>query len=164
MYPTKVNEIEMHIHALKMSVTEQELNELAAALPAGHNSVQNLQVCLTVNGIVVRGDYTALLMKMAFETLWEVKGAGSIVQARLASVKVAGLPAAMLRNVLLKTLRDLLAREPGVRVTDESIHVDLSKHTAIQKLRLNIHLTAVQCGTGKLIIEAGQSAISEPAA
>lgn len=154
----------MHIHALKMSVMEQELNELVAALPSGHHNVQNLQVRLTSEGIVVQGEYGVLLMKMAFETLWEVKGAGSIVEARLTSVKVAGLPAAMLRTMLLKTLRELLAREPGVRVLDESIHVDLSKHTAVQKLRLNVHLTAVQCGPGELVIEAGPTAIGEPAA
>lgn len=154
----------MHIHALKMSATEQELNELVAALPSGHSNVQNLQVRLTLEGIVVQGEYAALLMKMAFETLWEVKGGGSIVEARLVSVKVAGLPAAMLRTMLLKTLRELLAREPGVRVVDESIYVDLSKHTAIQKLRLNIHLTAVQCSPGEIVIEAGPTAIGEPAA
>jgi hypothetical protein len=148
----------MHIHALKMSVTEQELNELVTALPAGKNAVQNLHVRLTSEGILVLGEYPTMLMKMAFETLWEVKGVGSIVEARLAAVKVAGLPAAMLRAVLLKTLRDLLAREPGVRVVEESIHVDLNKHTAIQKLHLNIHLTAVQCSHGKLMIEAGPAA------
>jgi hypothetical protein len=154
----------MHIHTLKMSVTEPELNELVAALPAGKNSVQNLRVRLTSEGILVLGEYPTMLMKMAFETLWEVKGIGSVVEARLAAVKVAGLPAAMLRAVLLKTLRDLLAREPGVCVVEESIHVDLSKHPAIQKLHLNIHLTAVRCSQGNLLIEAGPMAISEPAA
>lgn len=149
----------MHVHALKLSVTEQELNELVAALPSGHKSVQNLQVRLTSEGIVVQGEYAAMLMKMAFETLWEVKGAGSTVEARLVSMKVASVPAAMLRATLLKTLRDLLAREPGMRVTDESIYVDLSKITAIQKLRLNFHLTEVRCDPGKLVIEAGPEAI-----
>lgn len=154
----------MHIHALKLSVTEQELNELAAAVPADKSSVQNLRVRLTPEGIVILGDYPMMLMKMAFETLWEVTGAGSIVEARLASVKVAGLPAGMLRTVLMKTLRDLLAQEPGVRVSEEAIHVDLSQHTAVQKLRLNIHLTTVQCSQGNLLIEAGQALIGEPAA
>jgi hypothetical protein len=155
---TEENEIEMHIHTLKMSVTEHELNQLVAALPAGKNSVENLRVRLTSEGIVVLGEYPTMLMKMAFETLWEVVGVGSIVKARLAAVKVAGLPAAMLRAVLLKTLRDLLAREPGVCVVEEAIHIDLSKQTAIQKLRLNIHLTAVQCSQGNLMIEAGPAA------
>jgi|SRR5579875_155095 hypothetical protein len=144
----------MQIHALTLSVTEQELNELAAALPLGKNSIQNLRIRLTSDGIVVLGEYPALLMKMAFETLWEVKGAGNIVEARLISVKVANLPAALLRTVLLRMLRDLLAQEPGVCVGDDSIQVDLSKHTILQKLRLGIHLTAVQCRPGNLVIEA----------
>jgi hypothetical protein len=138
-----------------MSVTEQELNELVAALPSGKNNVENLRVQLTSEGVVVLGEYPTMLMKMAFETLWEVKGVGTIVEARLAALKVAGLPAAMLRAVLLKTLHDLLSQEPGVRVVEESIHIDLSRHTAIQKLQLNIHLTAVRCDPGKLLIEAG---------
>ncbi len=145
----------MQIQALTLSVTEQELNELVASLPLGKNNIQNLRIQLTSDGIVVLGEYSALLMKMAFETLWEVKGVGSIVEARLASAKIAGLPIAMLRSVLLKTLRDLLAQEPSVRVVDDAIQVDLSKHAAIQKLRLGIHLTAVQCRPGNLVIEAG---------
>jgi hypothetical protein len=48
-----------------------------------------------------------------------------------------------------------LAQEPSVRVVDDAIQVDLSKHAAIQKLRLGIHLTAVQCRPGNLVIEAG---------
>jgi hypothetical protein len=145
----------MQIQALTLSVTEQELNELVASLPLGKNNIQNLRIQLTSDGIVVLGEYPALLMKMAFETLWEVKGVGSIVEARLASAKIAGLPIAMLRSVLLKTLRDFLAQEPSVRVVDDAIQVDLSKHAAIQKLRLGIHLTAVQCRPGNLVIEAG---------
>ena len=44
-------------------------------------------------------------------------------------------------------------------VVDESIHVDLSKLTAIQQLNLNIHLTAVQCSQGNLMIEAGSALV-----
>ena len=145
----------MEIHSLQLSITEQEFNELVAEAPPGKNAVENLRVRLTPEGIVVLGDYPAMFMKMAFETLWEVKGIGSIVEARLASVKVSGLPAGMLRGVLIKTLRDLLANETGVRVTDEAIQADLSKHTALQRLRLRVHLTAVRCTAGNLVIEAG---------
>lgn len=145
----------MDIHSLRLTVGEQELNELAAELPSGQSAVENLRVRLTPEGIVVLGDYPAMLMKMAFETLWEVKGTGSVVQARLALLKVSGVPAGMLRGVLLKTLRDLLARERSVRVEDETIHIDLSQHPAVQKLRLRINLTAVRCEMGNLAIEAG---------
>lgn len=145
----------MEIHSLKVSVTEQEINELAAEAPSGKSSVENLSVRLTPEGILVSGVYPVMFMKVGFETLWQVKGAGSIVEARLANITVSGLPAGKLRGVLVKTLRDLLEGEPGVRVTDEAIYVDLSKLTALQRLRLRIHLTGVYCTPGHLIIEAG---------
>jgi hypothetical protein len=149
----------MEIHTLKLSVTEEELNALVRELPSGKSTVENLRVRLTPEGIIILGDYPAVFMKMAFETLWVVKGIGSLVEARLASVKVSGLPAGMLRGVLLKTIRDLTAGEPGVRVEGESILVDLSKHTAVQRLGLRINLTGVRCGLEGLVIEAGPTLI-----
>jgi hypothetical protein len=149
----------MEIHTLKLSITEQELNELVAEAPSGKSTVENLHVRLTPAGIVVLGDYPIMFMKVGFETLWEVKGIGSIVEAHLTSIKVSGLPAGKLRGVLVKALRDLLAKEPGISVTDESIQVDLSKHTTLQKLRLRVHLTGVHCSPGKLVIEAGPAIV-----
>jgi hypothetical protein len=145
----------MDIHTLKLSITEEEINTLVAEFPPSDSAVENLRVRLTPEGIVVFGDYPAMLMKMSFETLWEVKGIGSVVEAKLASIKVSGLPAKMLRGVLLKTIRDMTAREPGIRVEDESIRVDLSKHTALQRLRLRVNLIGVRCSLGHLVIEAG---------
>jgi hypothetical protein len=149
----------MEIHTLKLSVTEEELNALVKELPSGKSAVENLRVRLTPEGILVTGDYPSMFMKMAFETLWVLKGVGSVVEARLASIKVSGLPAGMLRGVLLKTIRDLVAHEPGVRVVDETIHVDLSKHTAVQRLRLRVNLIGVRCSPEGLVIEAGPALV-----
>lgn len=145
----------MEIHTLKVSISEEDIHSLIAASPPGKSPVENLRVRLTPDGILVLGDYPALFMKMAFETLWEVQGAGSVVVARLASIKVSGLPAAMLRGVLMKTIRDMTAHEPGVSVEEESIRIDLSKHSEAQKLRLRVNLIGVRCDTGQLVIEAG---------
>ncbi len=149
----------MEIHTLKLSVTEDELNALVRELPSGKSSVENLRVRLTPEGIVVLGDYPAVFMKMAFETLWVVKGIGSIVEARLASIKVSGLPAGMLRSVLLKTIRDVADGEPGVCVEGESILVDLSKHTSVRRLGLRINLTGVRCSPEGLVVEAGPALV-----
>jgi hypothetical protein len=145
----------MQIHSLKLSLTEEEINSLVAEFPSRDSAVENLRVRLTSEGIVILGEYPTMLMKMAFETLWQVKALGSGVEVRLASIKVSGLPAKMLRGVLMKTIRDLVAHEPGIRVDDEAIHIDLSRHTAIQRLRLRINLTGVQCSPNGLVIEAG---------
>jgi hypothetical protein len=145
----------MEIHALKVSITEQDLKALLTEMPSGKHAIQNLRVRLTPEGVVVQGEYPTMLMRMSFETLWQVHGIGSEVVARLTSIKVSGLPASMLRGVLLKTLRDTLAKNPGVRVEDESIHIDLCKVAAAREVHLSMNLTAVRCGEGNLLIEGG---------
>jgi hypothetical protein len=145
----------MEIHSLRVSLSEQDLNSFLSGMPSGKNVVEKLRVRMTPEGIVVMGEYPTMLMRMAFETLWEVKGVGSVVEARLAAIKVSGLPASMLRGVLLKTLRDTLAKEPGIRVEDDVVRVDLSKLREAQKLNLRLNLTQVRCDTGTLLIEAG---------
>jgi hypothetical protein len=84
-----------------------------------------------------------------------VTGAGTLLVMRLAAVKVSGLPARMLRGVLLKTIRDMAAGEPGVAVDEETIRIDLARHTGAQRVRLRLNLTAVRCAAGELMIEAG---------
>jgi hypothetical protein len=145
----------MEIQTLRLSIAEEEINALWVEFGPEDPPVENVRVRLTPEGIVVLGDYPMMLMRMAFQTLWEVKGYGSMIEARLASVQVSGLPASMLRGVLLKTLRDTIAQQPGVRVEEESILFDLSQHPALQKLRLKINLTGVHCVPEELVLEAG---------
>lgn len=145
----------MDIHALKLSIAEETINSLIAEHAPKESAIEDLRVSLTPEGIRITGYYPTMLMKMAFETLWEVRGVGSVVEARLASIKVSGLPAGMLRGVLLKTIRDAVENKPGISVEDASIRVDLSQLPATQKLRLRVNLTAVRCDPGQLIIEAG---------
>lgn len=145
----------MQIHALKLSMAEETINSLLAEYLPKESAVEDLRVNLTPEGIRITGQYPTMLMKMAFETLWEVQGIGSVVEARLASIKVSGLPAAMLRGVLLKTIRDALANQPGIAVEDGAIRVDLSQLPATRKVGLRINLSAVRCDAGQLVIEAG---------
>ncbi len=145
----------MEIQSLRLSITEEEINALVAEFAPGDPPVENLRIRLTPEGIVVLGDYPTMLMKVAFQTLWEVKGYGSVVEARLANVQVSGLPAGILRGVLLKTLGDTLAEKPGVRVEDEAILIDLSQQPAVQKLHLKMNLTGVHCVAEELIVETG---------
>jgi hypothetical protein len=145
----------MEIQTLRLSIREEEINALVTELAPADPLIENLRVRLTPEGVVVLGEYPAMLMKMAFETLWEVRGNGSVVEARLACVKVSGLPARMLRGVLLKTIRDKISHQPGVQVEEESIQLDLSQHPALQKLRLKMNLTGVYCAPEELVIEVG---------
>jgi hypothetical protein len=145
----------MDIHALKLSVTDIEINTLLERFPPSDGTLENLRVRLSPEGVHILGDYPTMLLKMAFETLWEMRGVGSILEARLASIKVSGLPASLLRGVLMKTIQDMMAEEPGICIEEDCIRLDMDRHTRIQELGLRVNLTTVRCETGCLTLEAG---------
>jgi hypothetical protein len=144
----------MEIQTLRALVREDEINELLPRVLPPDAAVENLRVRLTPAGVVVVGDYPTFMLKMSFETLWEVSGDAGVVQARLADVKVAGLPATLLRGVLLKVLRDVTAQQAGVSVEEDRVRVDVPQLLQARQVPLQIHLTAVRCGPGTLVIEA----------
>jgi hypothetical protein len=145
----------MEIQTLKLFVTEAEVNQLATKAVPDTEGIENLRVRLTPEGVVVQGEYPTFLMKVSFETLWELTVAGPEVRARLASVKVAGLPAGLLRGALMKMLGDAVGEEPGVRVLDDAVHVNVETLTAQRGLPLQVNLTAVRCSFATLVLEAG---------
>ncbi len=148
----------MEIQALRVLIRDEEINEHLPRVVPPDAAVEKLRVRLTPAGIVVQGEYPALFMKVAFETLWETTVTDGQVQARLANVKVAGLPAGMLRGVLMKVIRDVTAQAPGVTVRDESVFVDVGQALLAGNVPVRVFLTAVRLGEGHVVIEAGTPA------
>jgi hypothetical protein len=145
----------MDIQTLRLVVREDEINQFLPRVLAADAAVENLRLRVTPEGLVVLGDYPTMMFKMSFETLWEVSAAEGQVQARLASIKVAGLPATLLRGVLLKVIRDATGHQPGIRVVDESVFVDVAQLLQARKVPVSLHLTGLSCGTGQVVLEAG---------
>jgi hypothetical protein len=145
----------MDIQLLRILVREGEINELLLRYVPPEAAVQNLHVRLTPDGVVVAGDYPTFMVKMAFETLWAVSAADGKVLARLGSVKVAGLPAGMLRGVLLRVIRDATAQQQGIHVEGEAISIDVGEVLKSRQIPVGVQVTAVRCGAGELTIEAG---------
>jgi hypothetical protein len=145
----------MDIQSLRLRVTDADVKAILARLRPEEMPVENLLVRLTPEGVVVQGDYPALMMKVAFETVWEVSAAGPAVAVRLAHVKVAGLPAGVLRGVLLRMLRDSTATQPAIHVADDTLRVNLEELAQAHGASLCVNLTRVRSGEGWLTVEAG---------
>jgi hypothetical protein len=148
----------MEIQSLRVLIRDEEINQYLPQVVPPDAAVEKLRVRLTPAGVVVQGEYPALFMKMAFETLWETTVSAGQVQARLANVKVAGLPAGLLRGVLLKVIRDVTAQVPGVTVKDDSVFLDVGQALLSKQVPLTVYLTAVRLGEGHVVIEAGPPA------
>lgn len=145
----------MDIESLRVVVREDEINEYLPRAVPPDAGVENLHVRLVPEGLVLAGTYPTFLLKMSFETLWEVAAADGQVHARLSSIKVSGLPATLLRGVLLKVVRDMVAKQPGVKVEDDKIIVDVAEVLQDRQVPVRINLTTVRSGTGEMVIEAG---------
>ncbi len=144
----------MDIQTLTLHITESDLKQILDRYLPEDGSLEDLHIGLRPEGVLIQGHYVTPLGKMSFETLWSVAASGGLVQARLETIRVAGLPAGMLRGVLLKTLRDVAENQPGVRVEDEVVAVDLPQAAQSWGVPVRINLTGVRCATGSLVVEA----------
>ncbi len=145
----------MEIQALKLFITEAEVNELVKKHVPEAGAVEALRVRLTPEGVVVQGEYPTFMMKMAFETLWELSVAGAEIVVRLTNARIAGMPANMLKGALMKMIRDAAGQEPGVRVLDDAVRVNVAEAVLAKGTALRIRFTAVRCSLAALVLESG---------
>lgn len=147
----------MEIQALKLLVTEADLAAILTEHLSGQEGVEKLQASLLPEGVRLKGEYaTGFGFKVPFETLWGLTASGPCVQAKLDEVKVAGLPAAMLRGALMRVIRDGVEGQAGVSVEAETVKIDLPMAACEYGVELRVNLTAVRFAAGELVVEAGQ--------
>lgn len=146
----------MEIQALKLFLTDADLAMILNELVSRQENIENLHATFTPEGVRVQGEYpTGFGFKVPFETLWQVMGAGSILHVHLTEIKVAGVPAGLLRGALLRMIRDAVESQPGIGLQDETILVDVPTVARANGLEVQITFTAVRLSIGTAVIEAG---------
>src|SRR5579884_4438534 len=118
----------MEIRALELTVTDEDLtHELAEHLPR-HAEVKDLRIRVTPEGVRVAGVYPTLMLAVSFETLWTVAVVDGVVEARLASIQVAGWQTpGPLRAVIWGMVRDAIPAQPGIEVGDDAVRVAVAE-------------------------------------
>jgi hypothetical protein len=146
----------MEIHALKLIVSEQDLTRLASQAPLNGAPVRDLAVRITPEGVSIRGKYQAWV-SVAFDTLWHTTVQGGKIRAQLTDVKVVGMPAAMVKGMLMDLIAESLALGSGLQAEGEILWIDLDVMLAQQGFPARTNLTAVHCALGLLTLESGLS-------
>ncbi len=146
----------MEIQALKLFITDADLAGIAARHLADDEAIEELQVRLTPEGVVLSGKYPTSFFKVPFETVWMIRAAGVEVHVELDAVRVAGLPANLLRGALMKTVRDRVEGEAGIRVEEERVVIHVVEAARAQGVELQVNFTAVRLSIGAAVLEAGQ--------
>ncbi len=146
----------MDIQALKVFVSERELQELALQNQPPDTPVKNITVRVTPDGVRVAGEFPTMMMNMSFESVWKPDVANGKVTVHLTHLTAAGFPATMLRPLVLGALKDAI-KEPFVQVVDEAVVVDVQEFVREQKLPVSVTFAvqAVRCLEGGVVVEAG---------
>jgi hypothetical protein len=143
----------MELQALKLLVTEQDINELLARNLTGDNGLENVQVRIAPEGVYVTGEYP-MLVRVGFETLWELDAQAGKVHARLAGLKAMGLPATVFKSAVLKAIEEAVQQENWLAFQNDTMVVDVDRLLADKGIRAKTNLNTVRCLAGELIIES----------
>jgi hypothetical protein len=143
----------MELQALKLLVTEQDLNDLLKKyLP--DEPLENVRIRIAPEGVYVSGEYP-LFVRVAFETLWEPGTQAGKVIARLTKLKAAGIPGTPFKNMVIEAIKHAVQKENWVAFDADAIVLDVDRLLAGEGIQAKTNLRAVRCQAGTLLIEAG---------
>lgn len=143
----------MEIESLRFVVRESDLNELAAAFLPQTANLCDLRISVVPEGIRVSGTYETIV-RVRFETLWQVSVSEGKVVAMLQKLETGILSLGLVKGYLLRTIAramDMLE----LRADKLLLDVDLLLRERGVQLRTN--LTRIRCDDGILTIESGEA-------
>jgi hypothetical protein len=143
----------MEIHALKLYITEQDLNDVAVRRLPLDEEVRKVRIRITPEGVHVTGVYR-MLVNVAFETLWALQITGGMLTARLADFKALGIPVMLFKSMIMTAVKDATAKNDAIQVNEDVVLVDVDRLLARQGMPVRTNLTRVLCRAGNLVLEA----------
>jgi hypothetical protein len=145
----------MQVYALKLAVSEQDLNDLLRKyLPADH-PIEDLAVRVAEQGLTVSGIYP-LFINVHFETLWRLGLEQGRVTARLAHFKAMGVPGNIFKSAIMKIVEDLASAEEWIEVAGDTLRIDVDRCLGQYAFPTRTHLKLLDCQTGAIYLEGGE--------
>jgi hypothetical protein len=142
----------MEIQALKLSLSEQDLNDLLRKyLPADH-PIEELSVRVVPEGLTVSGVYP-LFINVHFQTHWQLGLDQGQVSARLDHFKAMGVPGNIFKSAIVKMIEDLAGAGEWVRVRGDTLWFDVDRCIGKFAFTARTHLKNLECQAGRVILE-----------
>src|SRR5262245_29145948 len=116
----------MEIHALKLTITEQDLNSLLKKHLRDDQPLEDVEVRVTPQGITFKGMYP-LFINVSFETQWELAFDKGKLSARLTNFRAMGVPGNVFKSAILKFVSDAAKAEPWIQVERETVWIDVDR-------------------------------------
>ena len=144
----------MELHALRLSLTEQDLNDLIRKYMPKNVDVEDLRVKFADKLIHVTGIYP-FFFPVRFETIWEVGVENGHAAARLASFKAMGVPGNIFKSAVVKVVEDLAKQENWIRIVGDRFLADLELGCSKYAVLAHLHLKSITVQPGMMMLEAG---------
>jgi hypothetical protein len=144
----------MEIQALRMSITEQDLNDLLTRYLPPDKPLEEVRVRLDTQGIHISGQYP-FFITVKFATIWEVGVVNGLAAARLLRFKAMGVPGNIFKSAIMKVIEDAARQQSWIRIAGDQVLADLEVACAKYAVPARLRLKAVTVQPGELIIEAG---------
>jgi hypothetical protein len=144
----------MELHLLKLSLTEQDLNDFLRKHLPPDAGVEDVRVQISPQGITVTGTYP-FFISVRFETLWEVSIENGQGVARLASLKAMGVPGNIFKSAVVKMVEDAARKENWIRISGDRFIADVELAFAKYAFAARLHLKSVTLQPGLILVEAG---------
>ena len=144
----------MELHALRLSLTEQDLNDLLRKYLPKNADIEDLRVRFADRYIHVTGIYP-FFFPVRFETIWEVGVENGHASARLASFKAMGVPGNIFKSAVVKIVEDIAKQETWIRIVGDRFLADLELGCSKYAVLAHLHLKSIVVRPGSLMLEAG---------
>jgi hypothetical protein len=144
----------MELHALRLSLSEQDLNDLLRKYLPKNLDIDDLRVKLNEQGIHVSGIYP-FFIPVRFETIWEVGVETGHASARLASFKAMGVPGNIFKSAVVKIVEDIAKQENWIRIVGDRFLADMELACSKYAVLAHLHLKSIVVKPGSLMLEAG---------
>lgn len=144
----------MELHALKLSLSEQDLNDLLRKYLPKDADVEDLRVRLGAQCVHVTGTYS-FFIPVRFETVWEIGVENRHLSARLASFKAMGVPGNIFKSAVVKIVEDIARQESWIRIVGDRFLADLELGCSKYAVIAHLHLKSILVQPGLVTLEAG---------
>lgn len=145
----------MEIHRLSVSFTDQDFNDLAREHLPPEVAVEDLEIRILPEGVRVKGAYQ-MFVPVSFEALWELGVSGGHATARLVHFRTLGIPANVLKSLIMNVIADAARKETWLQVQGDHVRADLDSMLKSGGLTGRMNVTAIRCQQGVLVIEGGK--------
>jgi hypothetical protein len=142
----------MEIHALKLSLSEQDLNELLRKYLPVDQPIEDLRVRVGPRGLAVTGVYP-LFINVHFETLWELGLDRGQITARLANFKAMGVPGNIFKSAIVKMIEDVAGAENWIRFQGDTIWIDIDRCIGKYACATRTNFKSISCQAGLVVLE-----------